>query len=258
MDLDIGLCVPVLNEAAAVGPLLDSLSASLKDSRHTVLFVDDGSTDGTPSLVAERARGADGRIVLLERRKSGPGCRRGAASRAGMQWLLSNTSHAVFADVDADGANPPSELAPAAAVLAEGRADVVIASKYVPGSVVTGRPWPRRAGSRLYSAALRALIDPRIHDYSNSFRIYRRAAAESLLRFEPRYESPVYLVEMVAAWLSQGMRIVEAPTTYRERSTGESKVVPSDFLRGAMGALDVGIAYRAGRYRPSGAASPGG
>jgi dolichol-phosphate mannosyltransferase len=257
MDLDIGLCVPVLNEAAAVGPLLDSLSASLKSSRHTVLFVDDGSTDGTRSLVAERARD-DGRIVLLEHRKSGPGCRRGAASRAGMQWLLSNTSHAVFADVDADGANPPSELAPAAAVLAGGRADVVIASKYVPGSVVTGRPWPRRAGSRLYSAALRALIDPRIHDYSNSFRIYRRAAAESLLRFEPRYESPVYLVEMVAAWLSQGIRIVEAPTTYRERSTGASKVVPSDFLRGAMGALDVGIAYRWGRYKSPGSASPGG
>jgi hypothetical protein len=98
---------------------------------------------------------------------------------------------------------------------------------------------------------LRGLMNRRIHDYSNTFRIYRRSAAELLPRFAPLYDTPVYLVEMMAIWLSQGVRIIEMPTTYCERVNGASKVVPGDFLRGAVGAVHVGLAYRAGRFRSS-------
>src|SRR5213075_449221 len=164
--------------------------------------------------------------------------------RAGLSWLLANTAHSLFSDVDADGANRPEELIQGAAVAASTGADVVIASKYVPGAVVTGRPLARRAGSRVYNLTLRALLDWRIHDYSNSFRLYRRGAAELLQRYNPLYDTPVYLVEMVAVWLAHGLRIVEMPTTYVERTAGGSKVVPGDFLRGAAGAIRVGLAYR--------------
>jgi len=92
-------------------------------------------------------------------------------------------------------------------------------------------------------------MDWRVHDYSNTFRIYRRSAAELLPRFAPLYDTPVYMVEMVAVWLSHGLRLVEMPTTYDERRSGVSKVVPSDFLRGAAGALRVGLAYRTGHFR---------
>jgi dolichol-phosphate mannosyltransferase len=247
-DIDIGLCVPVLNERAALGPLFDHIGRVLDGGRYTICVVDDGSTDGTIELVEERAR-QDPRIVLLKRKKTAPGCRRGAASRAGLEWLLSHTSHTLFSDVDADGANRPEELLQAAEVSARARADVVIASKYVPGAVVTGRPFARRAGSRAYNATLRALLSWQVHDYSNSFRIYRRSAAELLQQFTPLYDTPVYLIEMVAIWLSHGLRIVEIPTVYRERATGASKVIPGDFLRGAAGAIRVGFAYRAGRFR---------
>lgn len=246
--IDFGLCVPVLNERAALGALFDDIAASLKGGRYTICVVDDGSADGTIPYVEERSR-QDPRIVLLKRLKTASGCRRGAASRAGLDWLLANTSHAFFADVDADGAHRPDELARAAAVADAERADVVIASRYVPGAVVTGRPLIRRAGSLAYNTLLRALMGWGIRDYSHSFRLYRRDAAALLQRFDPIYDSPVYLVEMVAIWLSHGLRIVEIPTTYREREAGSSKVVPGDFLRGAAGALRVGLAYRAGRFR---------
>src|SRR6185437_8803943 len=191
----------------------------------------------------------DPRIVLLQRKKSGPGCRRGAATRAGVAWLLENTSHAYFTDVDADGAHRPVEVALGIALAESSGADVVIASKYVPGAVVTGRPFARRAGSRGYNLVLRALMGWSIRDYSNSFRLYRREAARLLLRFEPTYDTPTYLIEMMAIWLSHGLRVVE-------RRSGSSKVIPSDFLRGALGAVRVGLAYRAGRFRSlSGGAS---
>lgn len=246
--LDVGLCIPVLNERAALGALFHDIETTFAGGSYTVCVVDDGSTDGTRELVAERAR-TDRRIALLERQKNGPGCRRGGASRAGLEWLLANTEHAFHADVDADGAHRPEEVVRGTEVAAAERADVVIASKYVPGAQVSGRPFSRRAGSRAYNLMLRGLMDPRIRDYSNTFRIYRRGAAELLPRFAPLYDTPVYLVEMVAVWLSHGLRIVEMPTTYRERVNGSSKVVAADFLRGAAGAARVGLAYRAGRFR---------
>ena len=249
-DLDVGLCIPVLNERAALGALFDDITSTFAGRRYTVCVVDDGSTDGTRELVEKYAR-TDRRIVLLTRRKSGPGCRRGGASRAGLEWLLANTTHTFHADVDADGAHRPEEVVRGTETAMSQAADVVIASKYVSGAVVRGRPFTRRAGSRLYNLVLRGVMDHRIHGYRNTFRIYRRSAAELLLGFAPLYDTPVYLVEMVAIWLSHGLRIVEMPTTYCERSSGASKVVPSDFLRGAAGAMRVGLAYRAGRVRPA-------
>jgi dolichol-phosphate mannosyltransferase len=227
---------------------LDEIESHLGEGRYTICIVDDGSTDGTLALVEERCR-KDERIMLLKRRKERPGCRRGGASRAGLTWLLAHTSHAYYADVDADGQHRAEEVVRAIAMAQSNAADVVIASKYTPGSVVTGRPLVRRAGSRIYNLLLRALMDWRIRDYSNSLRIYRRSAAEVVLSIEPLYDTPVYLVEMMAIWLSRGLRIIEMPTVNHERHTGMSKVVAGDFLRGAAGAVRVGLAYRVGHFR---------
>jgi dolichol-phosphate mannosyltransferase len=246
--VDVGLCIPVLNERAALPRLFDEIESRLAGSRYTICIVDDGSTDGTLALVEERCR-TDEHIMLLKRRKERPGCRRGGASRAGLIWLLANTSHAYYADVDGDGQHRTEEIVRAIAIAQSNSADVVIASKYTPGSRVTGRPLVRRAGSRVYNLLLRALMDWRIRDYSNSFRIYRRSAAEVVLSVEPLYDTPVYLVEMLAIWISRGLRIIEMPTINHERHTGTSKVVPGDFLRGAAGALRVGLAYRSGHFR---------
>jgi dolichol-phosphate mannosyltransferase len=246
--VDVGLCIPVLDERASLPHLFDEIENHLRGSRYTICLVDDGSTDGTLAFLEERCR-TDERVVLLKRRKERPGCRRGGASRAGLSWLLANTSHAYYADVDADGQHRAEEVVRAIGIAQSNAADVVIASKYTSGSLVTGRPLVRRAGSRAYNLLLRALMDWRIRDYSNSFRIYRRSAAEVVLSVEPLYDTPVYLVEMLAIWLSRGLRIIEMPTVNHERHTGTSKVVAGDFLRGAAGALRVGLAYRTGHFQ---------
>lgn len=247
----IALCIPVLNEREALGHLLPAIAGELGSRSYTALFVDDGSTDGTVDLL-EAAAASDPRVVLLRRQKRGKGCQRGAATRAGLEWLASRTDHELFVDLDADGSQRPCEILPAAERVESGEADVVIASKYVPGSRVLGRPLTRRVGSRVYSGMLRLLMSPRLRDYSNSYRVYGRRAAQALLAREPSSTTPVYLVEMVAIWLAAGLKLVEVPTLYAERVGGETKVTLANAREGFVGAFRVGLRYRRGAYRPEG------
>ena len=141
---------------------------------HTVCVVDDGSRDGTLAWLDEWSTAGPRRHVI-RRTKTLPGCRRGGATRDGMRWLLEHSPAERFVDLDADGAQPPEEIPGALAWLdAHPGTDVVVASKYAPGAVVSGRPLARRLGSRAYSFLLRAALGVDLRDWSNSFRTYRQ------------------------------------------------------------------------------------
>ena len=243
----LGICIPVLDEERSIGGLLARVEEVLAGVRHTIVLVDDGSRDRTVPTIEARARqGAP--IELIRRAPSGPGCQRGGASRAGLSWLMSHTDHGVLVDLDADGSQRPAELVSGARHIATLGYDVAIASKYVYGSRVLGRPPLRRLASRVYSGILRTFLDPRIRDYSNSYRFYSRRAAQCVLDFDAHHTTPIYLAEMMARWVAAGMTIIEIPTVYDERDGGTSKVGWRDLAEGLANALRVGWRFRAGRY----------
>lgn len=243
----VAICIPTYNECENIENHLNKIRHVLASTQHTICIVDDGSTDGTLEIVKNYASIHEG-IILLERKKSGPGCQRGAATRAGLERLFSDSEHEIFVDLDADGSQRPEELLHGISLIQSGACDVAIASKYIPGAVVRHRPILRNIGSRLYNTLLRSLMQPTILDYSNSYRFYSREAAACILKFVPRYTTPVYLIEMMAIWLSNGFRVVEFPTVYEPRAGGQSKVVLSDVIRGFSGALAVALRYRSGHY----------
>ncbi len=244
----VAVCVPVLDDREGVADVLPRLHHALAGVPHTVCVVDDGSRDGTlPWLDAWRSEGEHRHVI--RRQKTRPGCLRGGATREGLRWLLEHSDRSVFVDLDADGAQRPEEIPDALAHLRDVPAcDVVVASKYAPGSVVVGRPAARRIGSRVYSLALRAALSHALRDYSNSYRFYRRDAAALVARADTRYDTPVFLVEMLAVWITAGLRIDERPTRYEERNAGRSKVTWRDAVTGFAGAYDVVRGARAGRY----------
>jgi dolichol-phosphate mannosyltransferase len=237
-NVSIGISMPVLNEREGVKRIVPEIATALEGVDYTICIVDDGSTDGTVVVVQELiAQGAP--IHLIQRVKTGFGCQRGAASRIALEWLVLHTTHDVLVEMDADGAQPAAELLNGARQVGLLDYDVAIASKYINGSVVTGRPLSRRLISMGYSWLARTLIDPTIRDYSNSFRFYRRDAAELLLSFTPRYASPVYLLEILVIWLSNNASIIEIPTVYAERAHGRSKVKLVDLVKGLLGTFDI-------------------
>lgn len=235
--------LPILNEIANIGPLLDRITAALAGVPFTIGVLDDGSTDGTIEYLNERMQRPDQHLYLLRRKKTLHGCQRGSALRVLMEWGIENTPHDIFVELDGDLSHRPEELPKGLWLIAEGRCDIAIASKYLPGSAVINRPWGRCMVSKVCSYAVRALLSRRIRDYSNGYRFYTRAAAELAASHAYRYGSPIYLSEVLALWMRCGLRINEFDSVYVGRNEGLSKLRVIDLVKAAIAIFDI-----AGRY----------
>ncbi len=234
--------LPVLNEAENIAALLDGIETHLAGSPYTIGVLDDGSTDGTVDLVRGRIA-AGGPIHLISRTKRYRASQRGAALRTLMLWGLQHTAHDVFVEMDGDLSHRPEELATGIAMVAGGRCDVAIASKYLPGSEELHRPWGRRMVSRVCSLAVRALISRSVRDYSNGFRFYTRAAAALAAAHPNRYGSPIYLSEVLALWLRENLRVAEFPSRYLGREEGVSKLRIADLVKASIGVFEIAARY---------------
>jgi dolichol-phosphate mannosyltransferase len=206
--------VPVLNEGPNVLPLVDALRATLAGIAWEVVFVDDGSTDGTRDAVAAIGR-ADSRVRLLHRRG-----RRGLASAfiEGVESTLAPYVAAMDGDLQHDEALLPQMLD----VLRSGTADVAVGSRYVAGGGLG--EWDRtRAGmsdiaTKLSRLVLRAdVTDPMSGFFMLPRTVFNRAAPRlSAIGFK-------ILLDLLAS-LPEKPRVRELPYTFRTRVAGESKL----------------------------------
>ncbi len=165
------IVLPAYNEEEALGQLLPAIAEVLGEAglAYQVLVVDDGSTDGTAQLVTEFQPQMP---VQLLQHPTNQGL--AAAIRTG---LTSATQTAADGDIvvtmDADNTHGAS-LIPAMVPKIGAGADVVIASRFQPGSRVVGVPWSRRILSWAASLLFRLLLPlPGVRDYTCGYRAYR-------------------------------------------------------------------------------------
>ncbi len=236
--------LPILNEAENIGPLLDQIEGVLTGYTYTIGIQDDGSSDGTLEYLAERMRRSSHHLHLIRGNKTTRGSRRGGALHSLLLWGLQNTPHEIFVEMDGDLSHRPEELPQGIQLIAENTCDLAIASKYIRGGQTTRRSFGRRLVSRVCSFAMRILLGWRIHDYSNGYRFYSRAAARLVAEHHIRYTSPIYLSEVLALWLGKGLRVREFPTTYVGRDEGLSKLRFVDYLKGSLGAFEIALRLR--------------
>ena len=211
---ELCVVVPVLNERDNVRPLVERLRAVLDGVAWEVVFVDDGSTDGTRAAVAAIGAG-DARVRLLHR----PG-RRGLASAfiEGVECSLAPFVAAMDGDLQHDEALLPRMLG----VLRRNEADIVVGSRYVAGGDV-GDWDERRAGmssvaTRLAGVVLRVrVLDPMSGFFMLPRAVYERAA--------PRLSAVGFkiLLDLLAS-VPGVVRVTELPFTFRSRVAGESKL----------------------------------
>jgi dolichol-phosphate mannosyltransferase len=253
--LQPGVCIllPVLNERANIAELLDRIEHVLTGVPHTVCIVDDGSKDGTVEYLIARTALPQSNVHVIRRVKTARGSVRGSALHQSLLWGLENTTHGIFVEMDGDLSHRPEELLEGTGWISKGY-DLAIASKYVPGSQVTNRPWGRLMVSRVCSIAVGVVISPRIRDYSNGYRFYSRAAAEMIADHEIRYASPIYLTEVLALWLRHGVRVAEFQTTYVGRNEGVSKLRFIDLFKAVLAIFEVSFRYHVTGFKPVAAA----
>lgn len=202
--------IPILHERLM--PLLDELKG---ERELELVFVDDGSVDGTYQCVQSLFGGLVGVKVIFPRHERNLGL--GAAHRTGFQAA----SGAIISVLDCDCSYDPRELLAFVELIESSRADIVTASPYHPnGSCEGARPWRiflSRAANWMYSR----ILPLRLYCYTSMFRAYRREFARPEWI---RSDGFLGVTEILVKAILEGARVLEHPATLRGRAGGKSKM----------------------------------
>ena len=207
--------IPTYNERENLASILDRVRVSVPDAH--VLVVDDSSPDGTGKLADELAA-EDAHIHVLHRsEKKGLG----AAYIAGFRWALDEGFNAVV-EMDADGSHQPEQLRFLLAAL--DRSDVVIGSRWVPGSYVINWPKSRQLLSKSGNAYARLMLGTGLRDLTAGYRVYRDTALREIGLENLRSQGYSFQVDMTVRALRAGLVVIELPITFVQRAMGSSKM----------------------------------
>lgn len=205
-DTLVSLVIPVYNEAESLPALAAEIGSALEGLArpYEVLFVDDGSTDGSGRVLA-RLAAADRRIrVVRLARNQG----QSPALAAGFRRARGE----VVVTLDADLQNDPADIPRLLAELEADGADLV-------SGVRTPRhdSWLRRVSSRIANRVRDRVIHDGVTDVGCSLKAYRAELLRGLPEFNGMHRFLPALVQM------QGGRVREIPVSHRPRRYGEAK-----------------------------------
>ena len=174
-DKQFALVIPTLNEAGNIRPLVARVQKTLDplEINYEVIFVDDGSTDGTQEAV-QSCSALDQRIRLLVRKGE-----KGLSGAVVHGWK--NTDASLLGVMDADLQHPPEVLAELLQAIDEGK-DIAVGSRYVQAKRVEGWNPFRQAVSWLSTLTTLPLQRPGVHvkDPMSGFFIVRRECIDGI------------------------------------------------------------------------------
>lgn len=222
--------IPTFNERENIARLLDVL---VGEHSVDVLVVDDGSPDGTALAVEDCSKNAGGRVKLLKRLGKGG---RGSAVLDGFQRGLQE-GYEIFIEMDADFSHNPSELPLFFQALKN--ADIVIGSRYLPGSRIYEWGMKRTIFSKLANIYARAVLRIPISDYTNGYRAYTRKAIEALDFSDIDAKGYVVLSEVAYELHRKGFKITEVPTVFVNRRRGLSNLTSHEIKEAFLSVLRI-------------------
>ena len=218
MRADVLIIIPTFNESRNIDRMITKLM-----NHHIpvdVLVVDDGSPDGTATVVREMRHEYAGRIHLIERAgKQGLGM----AYVAGFKFALAH-HYTFICEMDADFSHDPADIPRLVEAVRGGAADVAIGSRYCDGISIIN--WPLSRLILSYSANLyaRVITGMPVHDTTAGFKCFHRRVLETVNLGRVKSNGYSFQIEMNLRAHAAGFRIIEIPVIFRERVEGVSKM----------------------------------
>jgi dolichol-phosphate mannosyltransferase len=219
----LSVIVPTFNERDNVTTLFRRLEAALVGVVWEVIFVDDNSPDGTSDVVRAMAR-QDSRVRCL--RRIG---RRGLSGACIEGILASSAPYAAV--IDADLQHDETQLPKMLALLQDGKADLVVGSRYIEGGSADSFNKQRAGASALATEVAKRVLRVKVADPMSGFFMIRRDRFEQLA---PQLSTQGFKILLDVVASARGdLRVVEIPYVFGSRLHGESKLdsmVALDFL----------------------------
>jgi glycosyltransferase involved in cell wall biosynthesis len=220
--LDISVVIPVFNEKDSLKELSEQIHASCTRSNLTyeVIFIDDGSTDGSLEKIKE--------INKLNRRFKGFSFRRNFGKSAALNVGFKNSRGEVIVTMDADLQDDPKEIPNLVAKIKEGW-DIVSGWKKKRRDPLFTKNLP----SKFFNFVTRKLSGIKIHDMNCGLKAYRKEVCKDVTIYgELHRYIPVLAKE-------HGYKTTEIPVTHHKRKYGKTKFGLSRFIKGFLDLLTI-------------------
>ena len=230
MNMKRIVIIPTYNECENVARMTDKVMSLAGD--FDLLYVDDGSPDGTAAIIREKIAEYGQRVNLVERSgKLGLG----TAYIAGFRWALERGYDEIF-EMDCDFSHNPDDLLRLASRL-ESDADVVIGSRYVKGMNVVNWPLSRILISYGASLYVRLVTRMPVYDSTAGFVGYRAEVLRTIDLDKIEMIGYGFQIEMKYTAWRHGFRLREESIIFTDRELGTSKMSSGIFGEAFFGVL---------------------
>ncbi|HTL31588.1 MAG TPA: glycosyltransferase family 2 protein [Kofleriaceae bacterium] len=210
----LSIVIPVYNEERWVASLIERvLAADARGLDKELVVVNDCSTDGTAAILEELA--AKHREIKLYMQEKNGG--KGAALRRGFQEATGDLVLVQDADLEYDPAEYPKLLAP----ILDGRADVVLGSRFLGGPHRVLFYW-HSVGNKLLTTLSNMFTNLNLTDMETCYKCFKADVIKGVTLEQDRFG---FEPEVVAKVARSGARIYEVPISYAGRTYEEGKKI---------------------------------
>lgn len=226
------IIIPTYNEAENIGKMIRVVLDI--SPTYDLLVIDDGSPDGTASIVKELQPTFPNRLHLQQRSgKLGLG----TAYILGFKWGLER-QYDFTLEMDADFSHDPADI-PRLIESCEAGADIAVGSRYVKGGRVENWPSDRIFISRGASIYVKMVTWMPVNDTTAGFVCYAKKVLETIDLDKIRFIGYAFQIEMKFAAWKCGFHIVEIPITFKDREAGTSKMSKGIVKEAVVGVLSM-------------------
>ena len=203
--IDLSVVLPVFNEQGSLRGVYDEVVAALSGRfRYEIIFIDDGSTDGSFTVLSEIQRNDPAVRVIRFRRNFG----QTAALAAGFRYARGE----IVIPLDADGQNDPTDIPRLVAKLGEGY-DIVSGWRRNRHDKLLTRKIP----SRVANCIIGRITGVHLHDFGCTLKAYRSESIREIRLYGEMHR----FIPALASW--GGDRVAELVVNHRPRTTGRTK-----------------------------------